>query len=282
MKAALYRRMVLGFAFAFVVTAALGAESPPAQTIWPHQARAAVSLAYDVGAEIRLARRGQAVVAQSPVLPHCLGYDPHFKSEMGDHDPARAQALLDLYGFVDRNGDGWRERPDGSPLELVMNTETSQSDREYNELWRKAMHGVGIRIRFEPRQWTENYKAAEAGTLQMWMLGLSADQPDGADSLSHHYSKNIGSGNFAGFVLPAFDRLYERLQSMPDGPGREQVFRECKRLAAAYMPYRTLVHRISVNLMHPWLIGYRRPVFNVEWWHQVDLDARQRAAMGKG
>lgn len=47
MKAALYRRMVLGFAFAFVVTAALGAESPPAQTIWPHQARAAVSLAYD-------------------------------------------------------------------------------------------------------------------------------------------------------------------------------------------------------------------------------------------
>ena len=32
---------------------------------------------------------------------------------MSDYDPARAKALLDLYGYVDRNGDGWRERPDG-------------------------------------------------------------------------------------------------------------------------------------------------------------------------
>ena len=53
----------------------------------------------------RLVRRGQAVPSQSPVVPHTTGYDPAFKSEMGDHDLPRAKALLDLYGYRDRDGD---------------------------------------------------------------------------------------------------------------------------------------------------------------------------------
>ena len=37
---------------------------------------------------------------------------------MSEFDRAKAQALLDMYGYVDRDGDGWRERPDGAPLTL--------------------------------------------------------------------------------------------------------------------------------------------------------------------
>ena len=40
---------------------------------------------------------------------------------------ARAKALLDIYGYVDRNGDGWREQPDGSPLVLTMASEPDRS-----------------------------------------------------------------------------------------------------------------------------------------------------------
>jgi hypothetical protein len=32
------------------------------------------------------------------------GYDPAFKSEMSEFDRAKARALLDLYGYVDRDG----------------------------------------------------------------------------------------------------------------------------------------------------------------------------------
>jgi len=39
---------------------------------------------------------------------------------MSDFDPARAKALLDLYGYIDRNGEGWREQPDGPEREAVM------------------------------------------------------------------------------------------------------------------------------------------------------------------
>ena len=34
-----------------------------------------------------------------------------------EYDPARARALLDIYGYVDRDGDGWRESP-RQPLAL--------------------------------------------------------------------------------------------------------------------------------------------------------------------
>lgn len=78
--------------------------------------RRAISLAYDVKKEIRLARRGFAVPGQSPIVPGTTGYDPEFKSEMSDYDPARARALLDMYGYVDKDGDGWRDLPDGSTL----------------------------------------------------------------------------------------------------------------------------------------------------------------------
>ena len=72
------------------------------------------------------------------------------RTENSTYDVARAKALLDIYGYVDRNGDGWREKPDGSPLVLVMSSEPDQIYRQYNENWQKE-HGtrIGIRMVFE-------------------------------------------------------------------------------------------------------------------------------------
>jgi hypothetical protein len=28
--------------------------------------------------------------------------------------------------------------------------------------------------------------------------------------------------------------------------------------------------------VHPWLIGYRRPLFFNDWWHMVDIDETKR------
>jgi ABC-type transport system substrate-binding protein len=238
--------------------------------------RRAISLAYDVYEEIRLIRRGRAVPAQSPITPHTSGYDPHFKTEMSDYDPARARALLDTFGFVDRDGDGWRERPDGSPLELGMATEPEQIYRQYNELFQKSMHAVGIRVRFNTQQWPENLKAADAGKLMMWMLGESSASPDGQDALARLYGPLAGNNNLARFQLDEFDRLYERAQVLPDGPERAALFRQAQRLAVAYMPYKIHVHRIHTDLAYPWVTGFRRPLFGGEWWHMVDVDPALR------
>jgi len=234
--------------------------------------RRAMALAYDTEQEIRSIRKGQAVFAQSVVMPHTTGYDPRFKSEASDYDPARARALLDMYGFVDRDGDGWRERPDGTPLELEIATEPEQIYRQYNELWQKGLKAIGIRVRFDTQQWPEHLKAAEAGKLMFWELGFSATSPDPLPQLASYYGPQAGNSNLARFKLDAFDRLYDRAQLLPDGPERDQVIFEAKRLAVAYMPYKPKVHRIFTDLAHPWVAGFRRPLFWNEWWHMVDID----------
>ncbi|MFM2120616.1 MAG: hypothetical protein RL722_2084 [Pseudomonadota bacterium] len=238
--------------------------------------RRAMSLAYDVGREIEVMRKRQAVRAHSIIPPACTGYDPAFVSPQSEYDPARARALLDLYGYVDRNGDGWRELPDGSPLEITRSTEPEQIYRVQDEIWRSSLKAVGIRLKFDIQQWPTHLKQAEAGQLQMWSLGNSASSPDGLDGLAYLYGPQAGQYNLARFRNKTMDQLYERLKGMPDGPERERLFVEAKRLVAAWLPYRFGVHRISVELLHPWVKGYRRPAFGSRWFHMVDLDPERR------
>jgi ABC-type transport system substrate-binding protein len=238
--------------------------------------RRAISLSLDVNREIRLIRRGQAVPAYSPLLPHTTGYDPAFRSEMGEYNLPRAKALLDMYGYIDRDGDGWRELPDGRPLVLRRSTEPQQISRQFNELWQKNLAAAGLKVVFDTQQWPTNMKSALAGKLQIWLLGSSADVPDGQSALDRLYGPQSGQENLARFKLPAFDRLYERMQALPDGDERNRLFLEAKRIAVAYMPYKYHVHRIANDLTHPWVAGFRRPVFWNEWWHMIDIDMAQR------
>ncbi len=239
--------------------------------------RRAISLAYDIDAEIRLIRRGNAVPAQAPMSPHTFGYDPAFRTDQSSHDPARAKALLDMYGYVDRNGDGWRERPDGSPLLLTMSTEPQQSNRQYDENWLKSLTAVGVRIRFEAAQWPENYKASRAGKLQMWFLAGTASQPDAQSDLETMYGESLGEANLARFKRPEFDAIYRRLLDLPNGPERAGLFLKASEIVAAYMPYRIHVHRIFNDFSRPWITGYRQPFFRNQIWQYIEVDAERRA-----
>ena len=238
--------------------------------------RRAIALGYDTPREIQVFWKGAAIPAQSANTPHTVGYDPAFKSEMSDHDLPRAKALLDLYGYVDRDGDGWRDLPDGGPLLLEMATQPEQRSRIQDELWKKSMDALGVRIKFVVGQWAENLKAARAGKLMMWQLGTSAASPDGQTALARFYSREIGSQNMARFRHEGFDRLYERMQALPNGPERDALFLEAKRIATAYMPWKFRVHRIDSELIHPWVLGYRKPLFWQEWWHMIDIDDSKR------
>jgi ABC-type transport system substrate-binding protein len=234
--------------------------------------RRALNLALDVEREIRVVWRNQAIAAQSPLMPHTTGYDPQFKSEMSEYSPAKAKALLDMYGYIDRDGDGWRDLPDGRPLLIEMSTQPDGLSRQQDELRQKNFEAIGIRMVFKTAKWPENLKAARAGALMAWRVGASAAAADGQGSLMRYHGKQIGGQNMARFRLPEFDAIYERMEVLPDGPERETLFRRAKELAVAYAPYKSLVHRIISDMAQPWLIGYRRPLFWQAWWQQVDID----------
>ena len=133
--------------------------------------RRAIALAVDTPTEIRQVRRGQAVVAHQLIGPGSSGFDPSLRSEMGEYSRARALALLDTYGYVDRDGDGWREQPDGSPLVIEYASQPDNLNRQLIEQWKKNMDAIGVRMVFRIAQWPEHLKAARAGKLMMWGVG---------------------------------------------------------------------------------------------------------------
>ncbi|MBX3635688.1 MAG: bicyclomycin resistance protein [Rubrivivax sp.] len=250
----------------------------------PHKValRRAISLAVDIDREIRILRRGQAVPAQGPIAPGTWGYEPGFKTEMSDYNVARAKALLDMHGYVDKNGDGWREQPDGSPLVLEYSTQPDQQSRQFSELWKKNMDAIGIRMEFKTAKWPEQLRASRGGQLMMWGVGWSAGAPDGDTFLALGYGPNKGQANHARFNLPAFNALYEKQRGLPDGPERQAAMTAAAKLMVAYMPYKIHVHRVWTDLAHAWVVGYDRNVFVREFWKYVDIDLDEQRRRGAG
>ena len=170
------------------------------------------------------------------------GYDPDLRTDMNAYSPARARALLDLHGYLDRDGDGYRERPDGQPLTREFATGNDQSAKQVNELWKRGMDAIGIRLRFKRAKWPEQLKAARAGKLQMWAVGGTAGAPDADGTLASLYGPNTGRANLSRFDLPEYNRLYEQSTRLPDSPERNALIREMTRLVLAYQPRRLVVY----------------------------------------
>ncbi len=237
--------------------------------------RRAISLAYKTHDEIAIVRKGQAIAAHTPYSPGVAGYDPNFRTSANEYSPAKAKALLDMFGYVDRDGDGYRELPDGSPLVLRSNSTTTARDVQLDELWTRSREEIGIRYTVRKAQWPDLLKESNAGKLQFWQLGGSAASPDANTWLTMLWGPNAGfKGNRSRFRLEAYDRLYEKARVTPDSPERTKMYQEMARLVVAYAPIKINTHRILTDLWHPWVSGYRRPpVQSQNFWKYIDIDA---------
>ena len=130
-------------------------------------------------------------------------------------------------------------------------------------------------MEFVPQKWPENLKAARAGKFQLWGVGSLASDPDAQGIFQRFHGKQAGGQNLSRFRHAPFDEVYERMTVRPDGPERQALFEQARRLAVAYMPYKAHVHRFVTDLMHPWVIGYRRPLFWQEFWQYLDIDLQR-------
>ena len=239
--------------------------------------RRAIALAYNYHEDINIIRNGGAIKAESPVPPDVQGYDPAFKSPQMTYDPARARALLDMYGYLDRNGDGYRENPDGTPLSIELSSQPDTTSKQFDELWKKNLDAVGIRSTFNVGKWPDINKQAKAGKVQMWQLGWTADYPDAENFFQNLYGPNTEAGvNYAHFKNAQFDALYERARKIPSSPERTAIYNEMNKLVAVYTPWMPQTHRLRSELSQPWLIGYvRHPIMNAPWLY-VDIDESKR------
>ncbi len=240
--------------------------------------RRAIVLGQDVGAEIRIARKNQAIPAQSPIGPGALGYDPDFRSTATEYNPAKSKALLDMYGYLDCDGDGWRDLPRKAPAEpcrpftLEYASAPGAQQKPLDENWKKNMDAIGINMGFKKAKWPDLLKESKAGRLQMWGVGWSAAVPDADSFFVLLYGPNAGQANHSRFDLPEFNRLYEQARRLPHGPERDALYREMNRLFLVYSPWRLGVHRIYTDLSQPWTVGFKRHPVMRGFWKFIDID----------
>ncbi|MEG1971376.1 MAG: ABC transporter substrate-binding protein [Burkholderiaceae bacterium] len=239
--------------------------------------RRALALGFNIDEAMRIMYRGQVVPAQSVVPPNAVGGRPDRSGSLAEFNPAKAKALLDTYGYKDIDGDGYRELPNGGKLVLVMGSVPDSTGKQSDELWRKSMDKIGIRIEFKKAKWPELLRESRAGKLQMWASGWSAAIPDADTFYSLLYGPNAGQSNHARFNLPEFNALYDRAKVLPDGPERAALYEEMDKYVAAYAPVRPYVHRVVTSLSQPWVIGFRRHPVSREFWKYIDIDPTAQA-----
>ena len=245
--------------------------------------RRAMVMAHDINQEVHIVRRDQAIQAQTPVPLGVIGHDPDFKTPDVDFNLPRAKALLDMYGYVDRDGDGVRETPDGKPLTVVYKYQSnSESNRQLAHLWAKSMAAVGIKLDAIPVQFVDLLKDKRVGKFQMAGSAWIADYPDAQNFLQLFYGPNIEQSNEARYNNPAFNKLYDQAMALPDSADRNRFYREMYRNIVANAPWRLGVHRVFNHILYPWIKGYKKhPILFTSFKYlDVDPDMR-RGATGR-
>jgi ABC-type transport system substrate-binding protein len=235
--------------------------------------RRAISLGFDTPEQIRTYLKFQAIPAQTIITPGEFSYDPTLRTENGVTSVARAKAILDQYGYVPRHGERWRDNPDGSPLVIEFSTMPDQHSRVMDEIFKKSMDALDIRVTFKVAKWPDQLKAARAGNFMIWWLGLSSSGPDPSAGMMQAYGPSAGGENLSRFKLPAFDALYLQQDRLPDGPERLEVLHQMNEILTAYAPMKFIAHRYTLDLTYPWVKYYRRwPFTQSEFWRYVDID----------
>jgi len=146
-----------------------------------------------------------------------------------------------------------------------MATETNTIDRDFNELWRKSMERIGLRIEFKPQKFSDNYRAAKACQLMMWGQAWTADYPDGENFMQLLYGPNTGQSNNGCYQSAPFDKLYEAAKKLPDSPERNRLYDQMAHQMEVDAAWRLGVHRIGNQIIRPEVKGYKKhPVLLLE------------------
>lgn len=203
--------------------------------------------------------------AVSPSTP--LFYNPDVNCP--DYDPAGAAERLEVQGFHDRDGDGFREDAQGHPLELVLMTNADNAERvQLAGMVREDLKRIGIRVHLQPLEFnTLVTKLTATGDWDGVLMGLTGapDPHFGANVWRSDGSLHFWNPKPAG--LPAayeneIDEIFERAAGLYDTPERKVLYDRWQALVAEQLPHIYLATpdvlfavRETLTGIHPTVLG---------------------------
>ena len=151
--------------------------------MYTQEFRQALSYAIDRDRINNITSLGLATARQFALSPE----SPEFQTEAGkkvyeawstsyaNHDPDQAMALLDAIGVVDADGDGFRDRPDGTPLELIVDMIANDTKTvDAMDLIKEDWEAVGLKTVLNPISGDVMNQRAQAGEIMIRAWGSAA------------------------------------------------------------------------------------------------------------
>ena len=231
--------------------------------------RHAIGIAVDYGEFISIFLNGRGVEAHSPIPPGIFGHlegregiDPYLfdwvEGRPRRKPIAEARRLLAEAGYP--NG---IDPATGKPLVLYFDTlGTGPEDRARLNWFRKQFAKLGIQLVIRNTDYNRFQDKMRSGTAQIFQWGWNADYPDPENFLFLLYGPNgkvqHGGENAANYANAEFDRLFERMRAMDDGPERLAIIRQMVQLVQRDAPWLFGYYPKTLSLHHAW-VGNLKP-----------------------
>ncbi|MCC6534629.1 MAG: ABC transporter substrate-binding protein [Burkholderiales bacterium] len=226
--------------------------------------RQAISIAVDFEEFISIFANGRGIPAMGPIPPGLFGYRDGAAGinpvvyDWVDGKPRRksldaARKLLAEAGYVDG-----RDSKTGQPLVLSLDTVArGPGDSSRLEWYRRQFAKLNIQLEIRTTDWNRFQEKVRTGNTQIFFLGWNADYPDpenfmfllnGAQSRA-----KTGGENTANYHNPDYDRLFERMKNLDNGPEREAIIDQMLRIAREDAPWAWGYHPKDYGLSHQWV-----------------------------
>ncbi len=214
--------------------------------------RQALSMAYNWERANEIFDNGTDLKSEQLLPPNVIGYDPHFKNPYRQFDLEKARQLLAEAGYP-----GGIDPQTGQPLHLRLDVVSNDSaGRQRAEFDMRQIEQLGVRCEIVDNTWGLFQDKQQRGTFQMNTgSGWHADYPDAENFFFLFYSKNIPpmGANAARFFNPEFDRLFEKMATMENGPERLAIIRRMNAILVEECPVIFLSNPVTFVLSQPWV-----------------------------
>lgn len=128
--------------------------------------RKAVSHAINREEVIDIEFHGLAEPGQACYPPQDPAYDEEWHKSYIDYNPELSNELLDELGLDERDDEGYRLRPDGERLEIVLDY-LAGNHEDAIELIAEYLEDVGIQIHLNPSDFSLYYERASSNDVEM-------------------------------------------------------------------------------------------------------------------
>jgi len=166
-----------------------------------------------------------------------------------EYDPAQAEEILDEAGYVDADGDGWRDMPDGSPLELEIMVPSGWSDwMEAIRIVANNAQEIGLNINpnfpdsslFHHKRYNGDFDLIIAH-FQTTRSSSPFDYWNGVAN-SNIYGEEINNGNWGAYDNPELFEKIDQFNMTRDEAEKQKLASEIQKTLLQDMPTVPLWH----------------------------------------